>query len=339
MVAVLRPQDGRPVREVAGAEPLLVLEGLTRSFNGRVALAGLSFSVRAGETFGLLGPNGAGKSTAFQILAGLLRPDTGVVRFMGRGLLLDDPSLRTRMGVVFQRSSLDEHLTARENLLLMAQLYALDPATAKLRVEEMLRLTELSERADDRVGTFSGGMKRRLELARALVHGPSVLLMDEPTQGLDEASFRRFWAHLAQLREQSGLTILLTTHRPEEAELCDRLAVLHEGELIACEPPAALAGRVGGDVITLQGSQPEQLQALLHTSLGLSARFLEGRLLIEKEQGHAWVPRIVEALPAGALTSVSVRRPTLADVFVKMTGQLLGADSPSPEAPKKRRRS
>ncbi len=322
--------------ELAGA--LLEVEGLTRRFKERLALDRLSFSVKRGETFGLLGPNGAGKSTAFQILACLLRPDAGAVRFNGRPLTLEDPALRTQLGVVFQRSSLDEQLTGRENLLLMTQLYAVPAPRALQRVEQMLALVELQDRADDRVGTYSGGMKRRLELARALVHGPSVLLMDEPTQGLDEASFRRFWAHLGQIRARGeALTLLLTTHRPEEAALCDRLAVLNAGRLVALETPTALTARVGGDVISLEAPDLEGLQAELRESLGLSGQVVEGRLLLEQPAGHAWIPRVVEALPAGRLTSVSLRRPSLADVFAKLTGQALGADAPTPAPVGKKR--
>ncbi|MFP2912054.1 ABC transporter ATP-binding protein, partial [Pyxidicoccus sp. 3LFB2] len=223
--------------------PLLQIEGLTRRFKGRTAVDGLSLSVRPGEILGLLGPNGAGKSTTFQVLAGLLAPDAGEVRFAGRVLALSDPSLRRQMGIIFQRSSLDDLLTARENLMLGARLYGLGGERARERVDAMLALIDLVDRGDERVSTWSGGMRRRLELARALVHQPRVVLMDEPTQGLDEAAFRAFWAHLKRLRDSEGVTVLLTTHRADEAEVCDRLAVLDAGRLVACDTPAALASR------------------------------------------------------------------------------------------------
>jgi ABC-2 type transport system ATP-binding protein len=319
--------------------PLLQLDGLTRRFKDRVALEGLSLGVRAGEIVGLLGPNGAGKSTTFQLLAGLLAPDGGRVLFDGRPLSLHDPSLRRRMGILFQRGSLDDLMSARENLLLGARLYGLSGARARERVETMLELIGLRERGDERVSTWSGGMRRRLEMARALVHQPRIVLMDEPTQGLDEASFRSFWAHLKGLRDAEGLTVLLTTHRPDEAELCDRLAVLDSGRLVACDTPAALAARVGGDILTLEAAEPEALVAELRERLGLEARVVEGRVQVEVEQGHALVPRLVEAFPAGRLASVSLRRPTLADVFLQMTGRALGADQPTAEpAPRRRRR-
>ncbi len=318
--------------------PLLAVEGLTRSFQGRVALDALSFQVAPGQIFGLLGPNGAGKSTTFQLLASLLLPDAGKVFFEGRELSVHDPSLRAAMGVVFQKNSLDDQLTARENLTLGARLYALPVDQARGRVDEMLELIELKDRAEERVAGWSGGMRRRLELARALVHRPRVLLMDEPTQGLDEASFRKFWSHLRSLRDRDGLTLLLTTHRPEEAQGCDRLAVLEAGKLVALDTPAALAARLGGDVITLEADRPEEIALALTAKLGLPASVVEGKVQVEAEAGHALIPRMVEAFPAGRLRSVSLRKPTLADVFLKLTGRSLGADAPT-ELPGKKRRS
>jgi ABC-2 type transport system ATP-binding protein len=317
---------------------LLQLEGLTRRFKGRTAVDGLTLSVRQGEILGLLGPNGAGKSTTFQVLAGLLAPDAGQVRFEGRVLSLSDPSLRRQMGIIFQRSSLDDLLTARENLMLGARLYGLTGERARARVEAMLGLIGLAERGDERVSTWSGGMRRRLELARALVHQPRVVLMDEPTQGLDEAAFRAFWAHLKRLRDSEGVTVLLTTHRADEAEVCDRLAVLDAGRLVACDTPAALASRMGGDILSIEASEPEALAQELHARLGLEAKVVEGRVRVEARQGHALVPRLVEAFPAGRLASVSLRRPTLADVFLQLTGRALGADVPAAEPAPRRRR-
>jgi ABC-2 type transport system ATP-binding protein len=320
------------------AVPLLQLDGLSRRFKQRVALHGLSLSVGAGEIVGLLGPNGAGKSTTFQLLAGLLAPDSGRVLLEGRPLSLHDPALRQRMGIIFQRGSLDDLMSARENLLLGARLYGLTGARAHERVEQMLRLIGLHERGDERVSTWSGGMRRRLELARALVHQPRIVLMDEPTQGLDEASFRSFWAHLRALRDAEGLTVLLTTHRADEAEMCDRLAVLDAGRLVATDTPAALASRVGGDILTLEAREPEALAAEVRERFGLEARVVEGKVQVEVERGHALVPRLVETFPAGRIASVSLRRPTLADVFLQLTGRALGADQPTAEPTPRRRR-
>ena len=322
--AAARAQLAPPIARTS----LLKVSGLTRRFGERTALDHLSFEVWPGEIFGLLGPNGAGKSTVFQILACVLRPDEGGIHFEGRELSLDDPALRRQMGVVFQRNSLDEQLTARENLALGARLYAISGGEAKARIGEMLELIELADRAEDRVKAWSGGMRRRLELARALVHQPKVLLMDEPTQGLDEASFRKFWAHVRALRQSRALTVLLTTHRPEEAELCDRLAILDGGRLVAIDSPSALAARMAGDVITVEAQEQEEVAALVRQQFGIQATIANGRVQIERRDGHALVPRLVEAFPRGRLFSVSLHRPTLADVFLKLTGRSLSTDDP-----------
>jgi ABC-2 type transport system ATP-binding protein len=322
-----RQDSALPTRPAAADEPILRIEGLTRRFGDRLALDGLSFSVRAGEVFGLLGPNGAGKSTAFQILACILRADSGKLYFHGRELSVEDPSLRAQMGVVFQKNSLDEQLTGYENLVLGARLYCLPRAAIRARVREMLELIELTERARERVAKWSGGMRRRLELARALVHRPRILLMDEPTQGLDEASFRKFWAHLKALQAQEGLTILVTTHRAEEAEQCDRLAVLDSGKLVALDSPSGLASRIGGDIITVEATDLAKAERLLRTRFELSPTAIDGRLQVERREGHLLIPRLVEAFPVGEVISVNLRRPTLADVFLKLTGHALGNET------------
>jgi len=316
-------------RSVSPEEAILRIEGLCRRFGTRVALDRLSFSVRTGEVFGLLGPNGAGKSTAFQILACILRADAGRLYFRGRQLSVEDRFFRAQLGVVFQKNSLDEQLTGLENLVLGARLYCLPRAELKRRADEMLELIDLAPRAKERVAKWSGGMRRRLELARALIHRPKMLLMDEPTQGLDEASFRRFWAYLKTLQAQESLTILVTTHRAEEAAQCDQLAVLDAGKLVAEDSPAGLAARIGGDIITVETEDLEQAEQLLRSRLELSPIAVDGCLQVERRDGHLLIPRIVEAFPPGKVVSINLRRPTLADVFLKLTGHALGNDSPS----------
>jgi len=334
---------GAPEAIAAAVVPLLEVTGLTRRFGDRVALDQVSFAVGRGEIFGVLGPNGAGKSTTFQILACLLRPDAGTVAFQGRVLSLEDPALRVRMGVVFQKNSLDDQLSAEENLKLGARLYGLSRAHAASRAATLLDLIELKDRAHERVGGWSGGMRRRLELARALIHEPDVLLMDEPTQGLDEASFRKFWSHLKALRDSRGLTVLLTTHRPEEAEACDRLAVLDGGRRVALDTPAALAARVGGDVVTVEAQDPEAVASVLREKLSLDCKVWEGKVwegkvTIESRGGHLLIPRIVECFGQGRLSAVHLRRPTLADVFLQLTGHSLGKDTDeAPVASRKRK--
>jgi ABC-2 type transport system ATP-binding protein len=207
----------------------------------------------------------------------------------------------------------------------------LSRAAARARADELLEFTLLRERADEAVGVYSGGMRRRLELARALLHEPSLLVMDEPTSGLDERFFREAWDRIDALRAGTGLSVLLTTHRPEEAERCDRVAVLDEGRVIAEDEPEALRRRVAGDILTLEAEQPEQLCADLSARFELAARVVAGRVVIERERGHELIPRLVEALPSGRIRSLSMHRPTLADVFVKLTGRSL-RDSGNREA-------
>jgi ABC-2 type transport system ATP-binding protein len=241
-------------------------------------------------------------------------------------------ALRQRMGVVFQSPSLDPRLTARENLRLSATLYGITGAEAARRCDALLQMASLMERADDPVVDFSGGMKRRLELGRALLHDPALLVMDEPTTGLDERSFRQNWERIEGLRDERGLTVLLTSHRADEAERCDRVAVVDGGRVIALDTPEALRRRVSGDVITLEARDPEPLAQELSQRFEVEARVVEGRVVLEREEGHALIPRLVESLPAGRIDSLSMHRPTLADVFVKLTGRALGDETPEPEA-------
>ncbi len=323
---------------IAPAPPLLSASSLRHAYGARQVLDGLSFSIDRGEVFGFLGPNGAGKTTTFHVLTGLLTAQQGTFRLEGRPVRAGDRTLRSRLGVVFQAGSLDLKLTARENLVLGAALYRVARAQARRRAEQLLDFAELSDRADEPVERYSGGMRRRLELARALIHGPSILVLDEPTAGLDEASFQRAWRRLDALRREEGLTVLVTTHRPEEAERCGRLLILHGGRAAAEGTVEELRRRVAGDVIDLElaeGRSPELSRAALAARFGGDVR-LSGRTLhLERTRGHEWIPRIVEALPAGALQSVSLRRPSLADVFLQVTGRpLAGGEAPERPLPR-----
>lgn len=309
------------------ASPRLEIIGLRHRFGALSVLDGLSLRVMPGQIVGLLGPNGSGKSTTLRVLTGMLVPDAGELRVDGTLAQPGGRRLRQQMGVVFQSGSLDSRLTARENLTLSAALYGIPTSIARPRIDEMLEFTELRERADDPVIDFSGGMRRRLELARALLHQPSLLLMDEPTTGLDERFFRQTWERIEALRDRTGLTVLLTTHRAEEAERCDRVAVVDAGRIIAEDTPEALRRRVSGDVLTLQAREPEALCADLLSRLSLQARVVDGRVVLEHERGHELIPRLVEALPVGRIDSLSMHRPTLSDVFVQLTGRSLRDES------------
>jgi ABC-2 type transport system ATP-binding protein len=304
-----------------GDAGFLRLEGLVRRFGERVAVDGLTVDVGRGEVFGFLGPNGAGKSTTFHLLTGLLAPDAGRVLIEGREAPPTDGRVRRRLGVLFQDASLDDKLTALENLKLGAALYGLGGRRAAARIEELLALVELGDRKKEPVERYSGGMKRRLELARVLLHEPEILVMDEPSRGIDAPTQRRIWEQLIELKRRKGMTILLTTHQPEEAEYCDRIAVLDHGRVIACATPNELRAQVGGDVVTLDGDETEALAAEVKAKFSLEARVVDNAVVIETPRGHELIPRLVESLPSGRLRAVAMRRPTLADVFVHLTGR------------------
>jgi len=302
----------------------LRLEGLTRRFGERTAVDGLTLDIARGETFGFLGPNGAGKSTTFHLLTGLLAPDAGRIYIEGHEAPPTDPRMRQRLGVVFQEPSLDDKLTGLENLRLGAALYGLTGRAAHARIERMLAVVDLADRAREPVERYSGGMRRRLEIARVLLSDPEILIMDEPARGIDAATQRRIWQQLDELKRERRLTILLTTHQPDEAEHCDRLAVLDEGRVIACDTVDALKRQVGGDVITIEAERPDEVMATLTP---FQPRLTDGSVIvIEAQKGHELIPRLVEQFPPGRLGSVGLRRPTLGDVFVKLTGRGLGAN-------------
>jgi ABC-2 type transport system ATP-binding protein len=291
---------------------------------GRQVLADFSFAVAPGEVFGILGPNGAGKTTAFQVLAGLVPPSAGELRLDGVPVRPGDRRLRARTGVVFQQPSLDTRLSARQNLGLGAALYRVPRAVARERAARLLDLAGLSERADEPVARYSGGMRRRLEICRALVHDPEILILDEPTTGLDQRAFQLTWQQLFDLRDRRGLTILVTTHRPEEGEFCDRIALLDGGRAIACDTPARLKSQVSGDVLVVEADEPGEVAARIRESFGLDTRVVDGRVVLERHRGHELIPRLVEALPPGRLRAVSLHPPSLADVFLHLTGRALG---------------
>jgi ABC-2 type transport system ATP-binding protein len=303
--------------------PRLALEAIAFRYGEREVLRGASLAALPGEILGLLGPNGAGKSTLFAILAGLLPPGAGRVLLDGVEIPAGARALRAASGIVFQSPGLDGKLSAEENLRMAAALHRVPRAVARDRVPRLLAAAGLEGRTREPVERLSGGMRRRVELARALVHRPELLVMDEPTAGLDAAAFRAFWAEIEALRRADGLTVILTTHQPDEAERCDRLAVLAGGVVVACDAPAVLRARVPGDVVVVEADDPDAVAAEIAARLGVPARVRDGAVHVEREQAHALVPRIVEAFPAGRLRAVSLRRPTLADAYLAITGASL----------------
>jgi len=311
--AVPTSQDERTV------SPVIRIERLGHRYDQRQALDDVSFDVRPAEIFGLLGPNGSGKTTLFRILSTLMLPTAG------RALILDhDPArepnrVRREIGVVFQAASVDAKLTAAENLRHQGHLYGISGKTLKRRIAEMLGRVGLDDRARDRVETLSGGQQRRVELAKGLMHHPAVLLLDEPSTGLDPGARRDLWLYLKMLRDQERVTVVVTTHLMEEAEHCDRLAILNEGKLVALGTPAELKREIGGEVIVMEARDPESLARRIIDRFSVPCSVIDGKVRLEREHGHRFVTDVVEAFP-GEIDSISISKPTLEDVFIDRTG-------------------
>ena len=301
---------------------LVETENLRRVFGTRVALDQVSFAVEEGEIFGLLGPNGGGKTTLFRILSTLLPPTSGVAQVGGINVQSQPASVRQLLGVVFQSPSLDPQLTVAENLRYSGNLYGLRGLALEERLGEMAVALRLADRLDDRVKMLSGGLQRRVEIAKSLLPRPRVLLLDEPSTGLDPAARIDLWSILEQLREVFGITVVLTTHLMDEAERCHRVAILHQGKLLACDTPDALRATIGGDVLTLVGKHPDMLAQGLQAKFGWGVTVEGGTVRIEIPEAHQQVARIVEAFP-GEVQSVTAGRPTLEDVFLRRTGERL----------------
>ena len=300
-------------------QPIVEVQGLIHDYGSRRALAGIDFGVGPGEIFGLLGPNGGGKTTLFRILATLLRPSAGRAAVLGHDVTREPAAVRAGLGVVFQSPALDRKLTVRENLQVQGRLYGLRGPGLQEAIDRMLERVRLTDRRDDRVERLSGGLKRRVEIAKGLLHAPRVLLLDEPSTGLDPGARADLWDHLADLRARSGVTILLTTHLMEEAERCDRLAILSRGELVATGRPRDLKQEIGGDVIAIASPSPEALRDEVEQRFGGPVTVVDGTVRLERADGHALIPAIAEAF-AGRIDSLTIGRPTLLDVFIHKTG-------------------
>jgi ABC-2 type transport system ATP-binding protein len=305
------------------------VEALRHAYGHREALAGITLGVSRGEIFGLLGPNGGGKTTLFKILSTLIPPMSGRAVVLGHDLRHRAQSVRRHLGVVFQRPSLDPKLTVMENLRHHGHLYGLRGNALRFGAKAILRRLGLEERAGDRVEALSGGLQRRTELAKAFLHRPDVLLLDEPSTGLDPGARRDFTDYLGQVRDQDGTTIVLTTHILEEAERCDRVGILHLGRLVALGTPAELKSRLGGDVVVIQSRFPEQLREKVRERFRCEPALVDGSLRVERPRGHEFAREIAEAFP-GEVDSVTFGRPTLEDVFVHLAGRRLWDDTAAP---------
>src|SRR4051812_25872992 len=299
--------------------PAIEVDDLVKSYGDVDAVRGVSFTVPPGEVFGFLGPNGAGKSTTINMLCAMAAPTSGTARVSGFDVVSRRDDVRRHIGLVFQDPTLDGYLTAEQNLRFHAELYGIDPGVIGARMDQMLQMVDLADRRDTPVATFSGGMKRRLEIARGLMHSPRVLFLDEPTIGLDPQTRSSIWRYIRALKETEGTTIFMTTHYMDEAELCDRIAIMDRGEIVVLDTPEALKAGVGADRVTLGTADNDAALDELRDRFGIEAAVAEGAVTLHVESGEAFVPRLFAELDV-AITSVAVSRPSLDDVFMRHTG-------------------
>ena len=319
MATATLPDRKTPAR---AADAPIQLDALSHSYGARLALDRLTLTVGEAEIFGLLGPNGSGKTTLFRILSTLMLPSGGRAAIAGFDVAREATQVRQQIGIVFQARSVDLKLTVAENLMHQGHLYGLRGAGLKKRIDEVLGRVLLRDRAADKVETLSGGMQRRVELAKGLIHSPSVLLLDEPSTGLDPGARRDLWQYLRTLRDEDGVSILVTTHLMEEAEHCDRLAILNAGKLVALGTPFALKSEIGGDVVqfeTISELEAGELALRLGERFGVQASAHGSTVRLEHQEGHRFVTAVIEAFP-GLIEGISVAKPSLEDVFIQRTG-------------------
>lgn len=307
-----------------GREGAVVARGLGRDYGDHTAVASLDLEVEPGAFYALLGPNGAGKTTTVHMLTTLLRPSRGTARVGGRDVREDPVGVRRRVGLVFQDTTLDTDLTARENLVFTASLYGLDRRTARRRAGEVLDLFGLADRRDDRVGSFSGGMKRALDIGRGLLHRPPVLFLDEPTVGLDPVNRRRIWRLLDRLRSEREVTLVLTTHYLEEAEDCDRVAIMDRGEVVAEGSPRELKRGLRPEVIELETRRADGLGERIEAATGAAPRRRSFGWEVPVASAKDVLPDLLAAVE-DEIDGLRLRRPSLEDVFVELTGRAIGA--------------
>ena len=301
---------------------IIEVENLSKHFGQIIAVDTVSFEVPEGEIFGFLGPNGAGKTTTINILCTLLTPTGGRASVKGYDVVSQRNEVRRSIGLVFQEPTLDEYLTAEQNLRFHAYAYGVPRGLREERISELLELVELSDRRKAKVRTYSGGMKRRLEIARGLLHRPQVLFLDEPTLGLDPQTRRHIWDYIQALRQQDNLTIFLTTHYMDEAEICDRISIIDQGRIIALDTPDKLKDALGGDVVTLTAEDNEAATLELKERYNLSPVIENGTITFTIPQGEKFLPKLIGSFQS-RLVSIGVHRPTLDDVFLKLTGHAI----------------
>ena len=307
---------------------IIEVKNLTKQFNGLTAVDHISFEVKKGEIFGFLGPNGAGKSTTINMLSTLLIPTDGDAAINSFNVLTQRDDVRKSIGLVFQDPSLDDRLTAEENLRFHAKLYGVPKEEYKKRMEEVLHLVDLWDRKEGIIKTFSGGMKRRLEIARGLIHYPAVLFLDEPTLGLDPQTRAHLWEYILKLKKERAMTIFMTTHYMNEAENCDRIAIIDYGKIVALNTPANLKKQVGGDIIRMSSAQKQKLKKELEERYKKEIKEEDGTLQLEVADGEKFLPRLFNELDA-KIDSIELRKPTLDDVFLSLTGRKIREEEAS----------
>jgi ABC-2 type transport system ATP-binding protein len=300
----------------------VLVRGLEKNYGEIEAVRGIDFEVKPGEVFGFLGPNGAGKSTTISMLCTLVRPTGGYAEVAGHNIVTERDSVRRNIGLVFQDTTLDGYLSAEQNMRLHAELYGVPRDAVRPRMQQVMEMVGLWERRDGNVNTFSGGMKRRLEIARGLMHSPRVLFLDEPTVGLDPQTRASIWAYIRQLKEAEDITIFLTTHYMDEAENCDRIAIMDKGKIIVLDTPEALKSAVGKDRVQITTDDDDAAIASLASHFDINAQIAESVITFGVAEGEQFVPRLFAELGVG-IRSVSVSRPSLDDVFLLHTGSTI----------------
>jgi ABC-2 type transport system ATP-binding protein len=303
----------------ATGTPAIVVNSLVKRFGELEAVRGVNFEVATGEVFGFLGPNGAGKTTTINMLCTLAKPTSGSASVAGHDVVTERDDVRRNIGLVFQDPTLDGYMTAKQNLELHAELYGLQSKLVPPRMRQVMEMVGLWDRKDSPVATFSGGMRRRLEIARGMMHSPRVLFLDEPTIGLDPQTRRSIWSYIKELKEREEITIFMTTHYMDEAEWCDRIAIMDHGEIVALEPPETLKAQVGTDRVTIQTDDNDAAIRAIEERFGIEAVVSEGSVVFGVPEGEQFVPRLFAELGI-PITAVSVSRPTLDDVFMSYTG-------------------
>lgn len=307
---------------------IIEINNLKKSYGDFQAVKDVSFSVKKGEIFGFLGPNGAGKSTTINMLSTMIKPSSGDASINGFNVSKERDKVRESIGIIFQENTLDEKLTAYENLMLHCKLYGLEKSVREERINEVLDMVELSDKKENLVKTFSGGMKRRLEIARGLLHYPKVIFLDEPTVGLDPQTRDHIWSYILKLKEREGITVFLTTHYMDEAEFCDRIAIIDDGRIIALETPESLKNSLGGDIMEISTKDNDKALKIIKDKYNKNPKVKNGIISFNVLKGNEFLVDFVKDFEI-PIDSVNLRRPTLNDVFLGLTGREIREESSS----------